>query len=34
MVQDINNLKQFDVGQVYKVVVHPAKGGIEIIRED
>ncbi len=33
MVQDVSNIQQFQTGKVYRVVFHPAKGGIEIIQE-
>ncbi len=33
VVQDVAGVKQFEVGRVYRIVVHPAKGGIEIIQE-
>ncbi len=33
LVQDVQGVRQFDIGKIYKIVVHPAKGGIEIIQE-
>ncbi len=33
MVQDVQNFSQFKVGRIYRIVFHPAKGGIEIIEE-
>lgn len=33
LVQDVQNIKQFEIGYIYRVVFHPAKGGIEIIQE-
>ncbi len=33
MVQDVKGIQQFQTGQIYKIIVHPAKGGIEIVKE-
>ena len=33
VVQDLAGIKQFEVGKIYRIVIHPAKGGIEIIQE-
>ncbi len=33
LVQDVSQVKQFEIGKVYRVVFHPAKGGIEIVKE-
>ncbi len=33
LVQDVHNFSQFEVGQVYKLIFHPAQGGIEIVKQ-